>query len=155
MAHDYDVMAFCADAYLRYVRSLARAIADIEQEVEEHEHSLALMGVDYAQGGGGGASADRLPDGVIRLMELRELLGAEHARCTADLAHARTLCRADECRRALWLSKVEGMTYAEVGREMGYSKRTAARMVERGKVSLYYAMPEEWRRYAIPNALPD
>ena len=156
LTHDYEVMAFCADAYLRYVRSLKSAMEDIEREVEEHARGIELAGFDPARcGGGRGASADKLPDGVIRLIELRERLSEEHARCAGDLAHARDLCRFDEDRRALWLSRVERLPYSEIARRMGCSKRTVRRMVAHGLASLYGLMPEEWRRYAVPNALPE
>lgn len=156
MTHDYEVMAFCTDAYLRYVRSLKSAMEDIEREVEEHARSIELAGFDPARSGCGLAPyADRLPDGVVRLVELRERLADEHARCASDLALARDLCRFDEGRRALWLSRVERVPYSEIARRTGCSRRTVRRMAERGKVSLYYLMPEEWRRYAVPNALPE
>ena len=156
LAHDFEIMAFCTDAYLRYIHSLDRALHDMECELEEHTHSLELMGIDYSKGASSGVSSDsKIPDGVARLFEIRERLQTEYARCSSDLAQARALCRCDESRYALWMSRVEGMPYANIARKMGYSKRTIRRMVDRGKVSLYYMMPEEWRRYSIPNALPE
>ena len=154
MHHDYEVMAYTVGLYTHYIRSLRRAVSDMELEVAEHEQSLALMGVDYSKGAGSGPSRDKLPDGVIRLVQMRERLIDEHGRCDSDTAHARKLCRGNDDRWAVWLHKVEGMTYAEVGRQLFVSKATARRMVERGTVSLYYVMPEEWRR-EMPNALPE
>ena len=139
MHHDYEVMAYTVGLYTHYIRSLRRAVSDMEAEVAEHEQS---------------PSRDKLPDGVIRLVQMRERLIDEHGRCDADTAHARKLCRGNDDRWAVWLHKVEGMTYAEVGRQLFVSKATARRMVERGTVSLYYVMPEEWRR-EMPNALPE
>ena len=107
MDHDEEVMAFCVDAYMGYVRGLALSIEDVEDEVSQHEQSLSLMGVDYSRGGSAGAKADKLPDGVAKLLELRERLSAEHARCANDLAYARALCRGNEDMRAVWLHKVE------------------------------------------------
>lgn len=152
--HDDGVMAFCVDAYMGYVRGLALSIEDIEDEVSQHEQSLSLMGVDYSRGGSAGAKADKLPDGVAKLLELRERLSAEHARCANDLAYARALCRGSEDMRAVWLHKVERASYAEVGRILGCSAMTARRRVAAGERMVYATMPEEWRRYAIPNAMP-
>ena len=87
--HDYEVMAYTVGLYTHYIRSLRRAVADMEAEVAEHEQSLALMGVDYSKGAGSGPSRDKLPDGVISLVKMRERLIDEHGRCDADAAHAR------------------------------------------------------------------
>lgn len=153
MAHDYEVVSFCVDVYLRHIRSLGAAMDDIAAEIAEHESRLALMGVSYeGRQAACSPTADKLPDGVIRLMELRERLADEVAADIADVERARALCRGEENRRALWMQKVDGMTYAEIARSTHTSVRTAKRMVERGKWSLYYSMPEEWRRDPIPNA---
>ena len=47
MAHDYEVVSFCVDAYLRHVRSLGSAIDDLAAEIAEHESRLSIMGVSY------------------------------------------------------------------------------------------------------------
>ena len=91
---------------------------------------------------------------MAKLLELRERLSAEHARCANDLAYARALCRGSEDVRAVWLHKVERATYSEIGRILGCSAMTARRRVAAGERMVYATMPEEWRRYAIPNAMP-
>ena len=45
-------------------------------------------------------------------------------------------------------------TYSEIGRILGCSAMTARRRVAAGERMVYATMPEEWRRYAIPNAMP-
>lgn len=155
LAHDYEVVSFCVDAYLRHVRSLGSAMDDLAAEIAEHESRLSIMGVSYEGHDGGHAqpTADKLPDGVIRLIELRERLSDEIAADMGTIEQARALCREDENRRALWMQKVDGLTYAQIAAATHTSTRTARRSVERGKWSLYLAMPEEWRRDPIPNAL--
>ena len=37
LSHDYEVVAFCVDAYLRYIRSLAAAMDDIAEEIAQAE----------------------------------------------------------------------------------------------------------------------
>ena len=143
MAHDYEVVSFCVDAYLRHVRSLGAAMDDLAAEIAEHESRLSIMGVSYEGHGGG----------VIRLIERRERLSDEIAADMGTIEQARALCREDENRRALWMQKVDGMTYAQIASATHTSARTARRSVERGKWSLYLAMPEEWRRDPIPNAI--
>ena len=156
MAHDYEVVAFCVDAYLRYVRSLTAAMDDIADEIAEAESRLHLLGVSYeGRQAACPPAADKLPEGVLKLMELRGRLADEVAADLADVERARALCRENHERRALWMQKVDGMTYAQIAQEMRVSFATARRLVERGKWSLYYSMPEEWRRYSVPNALPE
>lgn len=44
MAHDYEVVSFCVDAYLRHVRSLGSAMDDLAAEIAEHESRLSIIG---------------------------------------------------------------------------------------------------------------
>ena len=55
LAHDYEVVSFCVDAYLRHVRSLGSAMDDLAAEIAEHESRLSIMGVSYEGHDGGHA----------------------------------------------------------------------------------------------------
>lgn len=55
MAHDYEVVSFCVDAYLRHVRSLGSAMDDLAAEIAEHESRLSIIGVSYEGNDGGHA----------------------------------------------------------------------------------------------------
>ncbi len=153
MHHDREVMAHCVGAYMAHVRSLRAAIEDIEQEIKEKESSLTLMGVDYSSmTSAKGASADKLPDGVMALLDLRGKLADEHAQASRDIAYARALCRGNEDLRVLWLNRVERLTYAEIAGRTLQGQRTVRRRADHAVVLMYYLMPEEWRRDPIPNA---
>ncbi|MEF2593314.1 MAG: hypothetical protein U0M51_02055 [Eggerthellaceae bacterium] len=152
--HDFETMRHCAYAYLRHIRAAIGEIDEIEGQMAKQQASLALMGISYDTSGGG-CSADRIPDGVAKAFELRERWSEAYARLAGDIEHARELCSSEhKSRRMLWLHVVEGRTWQQVSAAMGYSTRHAIRMAENGAVALYYAMPEEWRRYSIPNAMP-
>lgn len=152
--HDFETMRHCAYAYLRHVRASMGEISAIESEMAKQQASLALMGISYDVGKGS-VSADRIPDGVAKAMELRERWSEAYARLANDIEHARRLCSSDHpSRRMLWLHLVEGKTWQQVSAATGYSTRHVIRMADNGTVGLYYAMPEEWRRYSIPNAAP-
>lgn len=156
MDHSIEVIDLCVEEYLRYIRSLKYALRDIEQEIEELEQTLILTGVSYQDTGGtASVSKDRLGDGVVKLIELKDNLAGEHAAHADELSHARNLCRFSEPRQALWLSRVERMTYEQIAKELGYSKRTIRRMIGRGRRELYDVMPEYFRRHTIPNAIPN
>ena len=153
--HDFETMRHCSCAYLRHVRAAIGEIEDIECQMAKQQASLALMGVSYDVGHGSSASADRIPDGVAKAFELRERWSEAYARLAGEIEHARKLCSSEyPSRRMLWLHLVEGKTWRQVSSMTGYSTRHAIRMADNGTVALYYAMPEEWRRYSIPNAAP-
>lgn len=152
MGHDYEVIKYCVSDYMRYVRSLDATMRAIEGDIAYQNARLNLMGVSL-DGCGGSVNKDALPDGVIKLMELREKWSDEYAHCADDLERARELCKPCNLnRRILWLHLVDRMTWDAAGREVGYSGVQARRLAERGIIELYYAMPEEWRRDPIPNA---
>ena len=154
MEHTTEVINLCVEEYLRYIRSLKYALRDIGREIEELEQSLTLTGVSYTEGTSSSISKDALGDGVVKLIELKDSLAGEYAAHADELSHARNLCRFSEPRRALWLSRVERMTYAQISKELGYSVMTIRRMIGRGRRELYSVMPENYRRNTIPNALP-
>lgn len=154
MEHADEVMTLCVDAYMCHVRGMRVAIEDMEMEIADHEQSLALMGVDYSRSGGGKPTSDKLPDGIAKLLALRDRLAEQHARCSMEIAYARQLCRGNEDLRALWMHEVDRSTYSEVGRVLGCSAMTARRRVGQGRRLMYMMMPEQWRRDAIPNAMP-
>lgn len=154
MEHSFDVMKHCVMAYVRYAASLDASMRDIEEDIARQNARLDLMGVSIGEGGAT-SNRDALPDGVIKLMELREKWSNEYARYADDLEQARELCeRTHVNRRAAWLHFAERRTWAEVGRAIGYSERNAMRIAETGIRELYVLMPEEWRRDPIPNAAP-
>lgn len=152
--HDFETMRHCAYAYLRHIRAAIGEIDEIERQMAKQQASLALMGITYDVGRGS-SSADKIPDGIAKVFELRDRWSEAYARLAGDIEHARALCSSEHTsRRMLWLHVVEGRTWQQVSASMGYSTRHAIRMAENGTVGLYYAMPEEWRRYSIPNAAP-
>lgn len=152
LSHDYEVMKYCVEDYLRFVRSLDATMEALEEDIAKQTARLNLMGVSL-DGGGGGCPHDALPEGIVKLMELRAKWSDEYAHCADDLEYARELCKPSNVnRRIVWLHRVCRMTWEVVGREVGYSAQHARRLSERGIVELYYMMPEEWRRDPIPNA---
>lgn len=154
MGHDYEVMKHCVNDYLTYVRSLGDTMRAIEADIAYQNARLNLMGVSYEACGGGSPNKDALPDGVAKLMELREKWSDEYAHCADDLEFARDLCKPSSVGRwIVWLRIVERETWESVGKRVGYSRTQAIHHASRGMTEIYYAMPEEWRRDPIPNAM--
>ncbi len=155
MQHSAEVIDLCVEEYLRYIRSLRYALQDIEREIEELEQTLTLTGVSYSDASSKTHNShDRLGDGVVKLLELKDKLTGEQAAHADELSHARNICRFSEPRQAVWLSRVERLTYAQIAKQLGYSTRTIRRMIIRGRREIYSVMPEYWRRYTIPDATP-
>lgn len=153
LIHDFEVVKYCVTDYLSYIRSIDATMRDIESDIAYQNARLNLMGISYDGGCGGQSNKDALPDGIIKLMELREKWSDEYAHCADDLERARELCKpVNVNRHAIWLHCVEQKTWACVGRAIGYSERNVRRIAELGIMELYYTMPEEWRRDSIPNA---
>lgn len=125
----------------------------IESDIAYQNARLNLMGISYEGCGGGSSNKDALPDGVAKLMELREKWSDEYAHCADDLEQARELCKPSNVNRwIVWLHLVDRHTWDGAGRCVGYSAAQVRRLADRGIVELYYMMPEEWRRDPIPNA---
>lgn len=155
MIHDYETMRFCVRAYLGYVRGIDATITAVGEDIARVEARLELLGVSLAPVGSGDGGRDALPDGLARAAELRDEWEGAMALYADDLACARRLCRpVHERRYALWLHLVEGRTWGEAARELGYSERHARRLADDGVRELYPLMPERWRREPIPNAAP-
>ncbi|MEF9876168.1 MAG: hypothetical protein RR842_08195 [Gordonibacter sp.] len=152
MTHDREVMRYCVNDYLLYVRSLDATMRAIEGDIAYQNARLHLLGVSY-DGGGGAANKDALPDGVVKLMELRDKWSEEYTHCAEDLEFARVLCKpAHVSRWIVWLHTVDRLTWEGVSRRVGYSRRQTIHFAEAGTREIYYAMPELWRRDPIPNA---
>lgn len=153
LSHDFEIVKYCVTDYLSYIRSIEATMRAIESDIAYQNARLNLMGISYEGCGGGSSNKDALPDGVAKLMELREKWSDEYAHCADDLERARELCKSSNLnRRIVWLHFVDKLTWDAAGREVGYSGVQARRLAECGIVELYYTMPEEWRRDPIPNA---
>lgn len=154
MSHAYDVQKHCVEEYLRYVRSLEASMEAIESDIARQNARLDLMGIPYGAVPSA-PSPDALPDGIARLCELRERWSEEYCAYSGDLERARELCRpVHENRNILWKYYIEGQTWDGIARKKVYSERQVRRNAASGVTELYYLMPEEWRRYSIPNAAP-
>lgn len=146
-------MKYCVNDYMRYVASLRATMDAIEDDIAKQNARLNLMGISFDGTGCSGYSADTLPEGIIKLLELRDKWSDEYAHCSDDLEFARELCKPlNVNRHIVWLHKIECKTWVETGRLVGYSAQHTRRLSDQGIVEIYRMMPEEWRRDPIPNA---
>lgn len=156
MDHDFEVQRHCVTMYLQHMRYIHDDINYIKGRIEDIQNSLILTGVDFDKVGScPSSSPDKIPEGLIRLNEMREELKNRLASYGLLLEKARDLCEPHYiARRALWLHYVEGMDWACVANSLGYSQPHIYAIRKAGICEIYELMPEEYRRYTIPNASP-
>ena len=122
-------------------------------ELEEISRGISPGG---GSGGAGGSAKDRIPDALAAVEKARLRLADAVAANLDAIDEARRLCCARSVgRMALWKHDVEGKTWEEAAFEMGFSYKHLERLAASCRQWLYDEMPEEWRRYSIPNALPN
>lgn len=162
MSHDYETMKHCVEEYLRYVASIPKTLEFIDGEITYTESRLTLCGYSYDEARGGSSTGDQLPEGVIKLMELRDRRDTEHAHFADDFAHAEDMCLPiHPNRHVVWLHyigpdgpKRKGRPWTDGSKTFGCCERQAREMGHQGIIELYHLMPERWRRDTIPNAMP-
>lgn len=154
MEHSPEVVKLCVKAYLRHVRELRSEMLSVEHLIEETKGRLGVMGVTFdKQGRSSVAGDDAIPAGIARVEELRQqwLELAESNQAEVEVAAA--ICsRRHVGRWAMWQNVVMRRTWADVGRELGYSESHARDIGAAGAREIYALMPEHWRRATIPNS---
>lgn len=156
MEHAFDVQRHCVIRFLEHVKLIDEDITHTRERITELEQMLTLSGVSFDKvGSAPSTSGDKIPDGIIKLMDKRDELTTKltlHFE-TLDLAHE--LCQpSNRPRWCLWLHYVKGYDWASVGRMLNYSERHVRLMSCTGIRELYPLIPEVYRRYTIPNAAP-
>lgn len=154
--HDLEVMRFCVKSYLSHMRLIKDDIREIELRIKEIKERLGIMAVDYSKDNVSTSSdGDAIGKAIAKIEELRSELSSRIINYQSLLAEAQDLCQPHYVGRyAVWLHEVEQKTWTYVARCIGYSESRTYDIAEAGIREIYYAMPEEYRRYSIPNALP-
>lgn len=154
--HDLEVMRICVKAYLSHMRLIKDDIREIEIRIREIKERLGVMAVDYSKDMVSTTTPnDQMGAAIARIEELQAELSARIINYQRLLADAQDMCQPHYVGRyAVWLHEVEQKTWAYVARYIGYSESRTYDIAEAGIREIYHEMPEEYRRHAIPNALP-
>lgn len=155
MEHSPEVMRHCVDTYLADIRGKRDDMRDLEWRMDELR--CRLDNLSAPSGGAGGAGgADPMASGLAALEDLQAQWSDAAETYAADIAAAVAICPPSSPERhAVWLHSVERMTWGAVARRLGYSEAHVKKdMAPRGIAGIYADMPEEYRRYSIPNAAP-
>lgn len=155
--HDANVMRHCVKYYLDQMRFINQNVAFIREQISDLEETISgLFGINYEKDRiQVSPEGDKIGTAIIRLEELRSQLADAIADSYERYHEARNLCQLPHLgRHILWLNRVEGLTYDEISERLNYSRDYVYELSRGGYIDLYYVMPEEIRREAIPNALP-
>lgn len=156
MGHNEEVKRICAEEYLNYIRSLVIRIKTTQEEIEHQKALLGPSGIQYRESVTQSVTGDALENGVIGLQQLiAEFCGdlAEYVE-QQRIAHQvlSNLSRA-EYGAALIGYYVHGKSWEQVCVDMSYSWQGMMKLRRKAIAEVYDQMPEEWRRYTIPNAI--
>lgn len=155
--HDFEVMRICVKSYLSHMRLIKDDIRELELRIREIKERLGVLAVDYSKENVSVSSdGDSIGKAIAKIEELQNELSERILNYQKLLANAQDLCQPHYLGRyAMWLHEVEQKTWTYVARCIGYSESRTYDIAEAGIREIYYEMPEEYRRYSIPNALPN
>lgn len=153
MSRSYDIQRICVLDYLSYIRNISETLKDIQSHIEQQEASLEMLGIGYSDlPKNPNTDTEKIPDGVIRLIELKEDWCAYYYDYSRDYESAKALCLPVFIERhLLWLHYVEGLTWRQVSRKVNYSQDYVQHLAKDGIRELYQLMPERFTN--IPTAI--
>ena len=153
--HHPDVIRECVEYYFRIIRSADTQIRELNLRIDEARKSLEAPKCPLGSDGGGTGDQDKIGAALSRIEELERKWADRVIEFEADSAECETICdAAHPFRRALFLNRVEGRTWTEAARMVGYSESHVKRKADDAMREVYYLMPERYRREPIPNAMP-
>jgi hypothetical protein len=155
MHHSADVRVICAAEYLKHIRSIGHRIAAIREEIDEQRSFVELTGISLNERVSTASSIDKQERAVIELRELIDdyvnelLIYVEEQKD----AHSR-LQKMENTIYSQVLTKyyLVGKSWEQICVEMSYSWQGLMTLRRKALQAFYDYIPEEYRRYTIPNA---
>lgn len=154
MEHSHEVMKHCVIAYLAAMRALDDRLLQCAERYEAASSRVVLTGMSWERRNTRGTH-DR-GDAVVRLMEVEDEFYQASIRWCEEYMQASLMFSFIESvpRHMLWLKHVERLTWAQVGKRTYYSEKRARTLAAEAIPEAYAIIPEEYKRNAIPNAMP-
>ena len=155
--HDIEVMRVCVKAYLSHMRHINEDIREIELRINQIKERVDLMGIAYDRVVvSTSTQGDSIGEAVATLDELKQELADRIKSYQRLFEEARDMCQRHYVGRwSLWMHEVEGKKWSHIAKLIGYSESRTYDIAEGGLREIYDLMPEEYRRYSIPNAQPN
>lgn len=150
-----DVKQLCAEKYLDYVSRLKGRVSFRINEIEEQKSKLEVLGIDYESSiTQGSVTNDKVPDGVIKLIEYIDWLDADLQIYKDDMQIAIGIIESlpSDLVEPARSHYIEGVPWATIERLTYYSHSAVMKKRKRILIEIYDLMPEEWRRI-LPKAV--
>lgn len=150
----FEVVLICTNAYLADVKDLVRRLKAAHEQVVQLE--TGLKGIDYSKYIGDYVpprvdSNNAIYEQVLRLTTYSSMFEAykQELKPHAELIWSVTYGA------ILWRKYIENATWSRLSRDYATSRSTLVRQVHKAREGVYRLMPEQYRRYSIPNATPN
>lgn len=147
----FEVQQICTEAYLKDIQGHLREVRRIDERIEA---LTTLDGVDYSRYIGAGKvpntkGNEKMLDAVASVQCFIEAVETSRkvVEDASELVHS--VPHGD----VLWLRFVEGERCDILARANGVNRRTINRWITEATRATYAVMPEEYRRYSIPNSI--
>ena len=153
MTRSYEIQRICVLDYLSYIRNISDTLKQIQERIEQQEAALGMLGISYSDlPKNPNLNTDKIPEGVIRLIELKEEWCGYYYEYSRDYEKAKALCLPAYIERhLLWLHYVDGKSWREVSKEVNYSRDYVQHLARDGITELYQLMPEQFTN--LPSAI--
>lgn len=150
---DFEVIRYCTECYLKEVKTsrdrLLRSLDAFSLNKSNH-----IRGVDYScfkthSVAFGEFESDRF---LAKKQKAEENLTDRLYESWELLGNFKTTINNLECGDIIWSHYIEGQSMRNIAKIRGISKSEAFRRRDKALAELYRLMPEEYRRYTVPNA---
>ena len=150
-SHHSEVMRICVKFYLEDIKG---SYNELERVLERYlKVSDPLQGIDYSSNLGVNTSCvEHSIDDLIDRLDAWECYIDVLEQVQAKIKHAQTLVRGVKYCEFLWLHYVQGVKWSVIATRAHVDVSTMRRWKTRAIRDVYCLMPEEYRRYSIPNA---
>ena len=150
-ARHAEVMKLCVSFYFEDIRG---AQNELERVTERYlKLSDTLHGIDYSRKLGVDVSCtNSATDEMVARLEAYEAYRDVYEQVSGKLRTAKQLVQSVEGGALLWAHYVDGVRWNVLALRQRVDRRTIYRHRDSAISELYCIMPEEYRRYAIPNA---
>lgn len=146
----FEVVRHCTEAYIADMKGIYSELERVNERLETL--SEPLKGVNYADmlGVATSCKGERETERIMALESLRESIASVSAEFDAFTALLDTL----EFGAYIWQHYFFGLSWNVIALRERVQRMTIWRRKEQTLRELYTIMPEQYRRYTIPNATP-
>ena len=151
MAHDIEVMKLCVSFYFEDIRGAQNELERVSERLLKLDE--VVRGIDYSHKLGVDVSCSNTEcDKLIERVEALKIYIDVCAQVCDKVKNAKLLISTVDGGWLLWAHYVDGVRWNVLALRERVDVRTIRRWKTKAIQELYCLMPEEYRRYTIPNA---